>query len=60
MIYSAPHYHVVSKRISGGFFSPVVNYLRATLIESVYRRLGEYFLSYCIRLVYIRISDHIP
>ncbi|KJA24114.1 hypothetical protein HYPSUDRAFT_39261 [Hypholoma sublateritium FD-334 SS-4] len=39
----APHYHVVSKKISGGFFSPVINYLRATLIESVYRRLATIF-----------------
>jgi len=39
----APHYHVVSKTISGGFIAPVVNYVRATLINSVYRRLATMF-----------------
>ncbi|KJA24112.1 hypothetical protein HYPSUDRAFT_39258 [Hypholoma sublateritium FD-334 SS-4] len=39
----APHYHVVSKTISGRFFAPVVNYLRALLIESLYRRLATMF-----------------
>ncbi|KAH9480360.1 High affinity potassium transporter [Psilocybe cubensis] len=40
----APHYHVVSKKINGwGAVSPVVNYLRAVLIESIYRRLATMF-----------------
>ncbi|PPQ85166.1 hypothetical protein CVT25_004173 [Psilocybe cyanescens] len=39
----APHYHVVSKRVDTGVTSPVVNYLREILIESVYRRLATMF-----------------
>ena len=39
--HSAPHYHVVSKKVEVGVISPVVNYVRALLIEAIYRRLGE-------------------
>ncbi|KAJ3506567.1 hypothetical protein NLJ89_g6796 [Agrocybe chaxingu] len=39
----APHYHVVSKQINVGLISPVVNYIRALLIESIYRRLATMF-----------------
>jgi len=38
---SAPHYHVVSKKVEVGVISPIVNYIRALLIEAIYRRLGE-------------------
>jgi len=38
-----PHYHVVSKRVEGGFLSPVVNYVRKWLIEEIYRRLATVF-----------------
>lgn len=37
---SVPHYHVVSKAVRAGRLSFVLGYLRALLIESVYRRLG--------------------
>jgi hypothetical protein len=39
---SVPHYHVVSKNVDVGVMSPVVNYLRAFLIEGVYRRMGRF------------------
>ncbi|KDR82452.1 hypothetical protein GALMADRAFT_237778 [Galerina marginata CBS 339.88] len=39
----APHYHVVSRKVNTGAISPIVNYLRAMLIESVYRRLATMF-----------------
>ena len=40
---STPHYHVVSKRIDVGYISPFINYLRAFLIEGLFRRLGKSF-----------------
>ena len=39
---SAPHYHVVSRKVDVGYMSPAVNYLRAFLIEGVYRRLCRF------------------
>ena len=42
---SVPHYHVVSKNVDDGFMSPVLNYLRAFLIEGVYRRMGRFSIS---------------
>ncbi|KAF9046080.1 potassium transporter [Panaeolus papilionaceus] len=39
----APHYHVVSKRIQGGYIAAVANYFRSFLIEAVYRRLATMF-----------------
>ncbi|KAF9561755.1 potassium transporter [Agrocybe pediades] len=39
----APHYHVVSKKVDVGAISPIVNYLRSILIESIYRRLATMF-----------------
>ncbi|KAF8799021.1 potassium transporter, partial [Phlegmacium glaucopus] len=39
----APHYHVVSRKVDVGFISPVVNYMRAFLIEGLYRRLATMF-----------------
>ena len=41
---SAPHYHVVAKKIEAGIGTPLVNYLRTILIESIYRRLGQCFV----------------
>jgi KUP system potassium uptake protein len=38
----APHYHVVSRKVHGGYISPVINYLRRILIEGIYRRLGRF------------------
>jgi KUP system potassium uptake protein len=38
-----PHYHVVSKRVEGGFLSPVENYLRKWLLEEIYHRLATMF-----------------
>ena len=42
---STPHYHVVSKHVNVGYISPFINYLRAFLIEGLYRRLGRFSLS---------------
>ncbi|PPQ76542.1 hypothetical protein CVT26_013241 [Gymnopilus dilepis] len=39
----APHYHVVAKKIEAGIGTPLVNYLRTILIESIYRRLATMF-----------------
>ena len=41
---STPHYHVVSRRVNAGYgyISPAINYLRAFLIEGLYRRLGRF------------------
>ncbi|KAJ7797662.1 potassium transporter [Mycena olivaceomarginata] len=39
----APHYHVVSKTVDVGTFSPVINWVRKYLIEDIYRRLATMF-----------------
>jgi KUP system potassium uptake protein len=39
----APHYHVVSRQVDVGYISPVVNCIRAFLIEGLYRRLATMF-----------------
>ena len=47
---SVPHYHVVSKKVqAGGKLSPVFSWIRALLVEGIYRRMGEY-LSSCYLL----------
>jgi len=38
-----PHYHVVSRRVNVGYISPFINYLRAFLIEGLFRRLATMF-----------------
>ncbi|KAK2467233.1 hypothetical protein APHAL10511_000782 [Amanita phalloides] len=38
-----PHYHVVSKPTSSGYFGAVLNFVRRTLIEDVYRRIASMF-----------------
>jgi KUP system potassium uptake protein len=38
-----PHYHVVSKAVGTGFFSPARNFLRRIVIEDVYRRIASMF-----------------
>ncbi|KAF7364932.1 hypothetical protein MVEN_00363800 [Mycena venus] len=39
----APHYHVVSKDVDAGRFSPIINWVRKYLIEDIYRRLATMF-----------------
>ncbi|TFK27651.1 potassium transporter [Coprinopsis marcescibilis] len=39
----APHYHVLSKRVQAGLFTPVANYIRSLLIETLYRRIATMF-----------------
>ncbi|PPR03507.1 hypothetical protein CVT24_006995 [Panaeolus cyanescens] len=39
----APHYHVVSKPMKGGYIALVANYFRSLLIEAVYRRIATMF-----------------
>ena len=36
---SVPHYHVVSRRITGFFGAPVLNWFRTVLIEDIYRSI---------------------
>ena len=50
---STPHYHVVSKHVNVGFMSPFVNYLRAFLIEGIYRRLGGIFSSILVDFCFV-------
>jgi KUP system potassium uptake protein len=38
-----PHYHVVSRAVRAGKLSFVLSYIRALLIESIYRRLATMF-----------------
>jgi hypothetical protein len=38
-----PHYDVRSKGLSMGRITPIMNYIRRVLIESVYGRLSEAF-----------------
>ncbi|KAF9525089.1 potassium transporter [Crepidotus variabilis] len=38
-----PHHFVVSKRVDVGLLSPIVNYVRRVLIESLYRRMATMF-----------------
>lgn len=45
VISSVPHYHVVSKQFTAaGRFSPVVDWVRAFMIEALYRRFGTLLL----------------
>lgn len=37
---SVPHYHVVSKRVTGIFGAPLINFFRRILIDDVYRSIG--------------------
>jgi hypothetical protein len=39
---SVPHYHVMSKRLDAGIASGVVNWVRAFLVESLFRPICEY------------------
>ena len=45
---STPHYHVVSRRVNVGYISPFINYLRAFLIEGLFRRLGRFFFKFIV------------
>ncbi|KAF8737866.1 potassium transporter, partial [Rhizoctonia solani] len=38
-----PSYYVVSRPVSAGFLSPVVDWIRAMLVEGVYRRMSTMF-----------------
>ncbi|KAE9409281.1 potassium transporter [Gymnopus androsaceus JB14] len=38
-----PHYHVLSKKVDAGYLSTIVNWVRTTLIEDIYRRLATMF-----------------
>ena len=57
---SAPHYHVVSKKVEVGVISPIVNYIRALLIEAIYRRLGEFHSRLDPQSTKCLNSDYVP
>jgi len=60
-----PHYHVVSTPMTGGFFAPVANFLRKTLIEDVYRTVASMFpetenwITPADEIIHVGITAHI-